>query len=330
LGKLFDSHPEVLYRHEPDIVYRPNYLPKSVRPQEEEEYIDAARIYLDRLAAASTLKTAGPLPVLAKCYRSLLGRAIRTGSILGVRGVEMVARGRGRISRIQIPDLISGYEPRIVIKSVSLLAYARLFAMTWPLCRTIIIIRHPCGQVASFLHGIELGKFVATPYSELAKSEEAERLGLKVEQFSHLSTPEQLAWQWAFFNQRTLQEVAGLSNIKVLLYDDLAGNPLNGARNLFEFAGLAWDAQVERFIGNSTRRHGSRYYGLKRNPLQAANRWRQALSVDDQQRIAAIASRTPIGRSFLAPISSEPAHVAPARPGKHPAATAETTPMLAR
>jgi hypothetical protein len=165
LGKLFDAHLDVLYRHEPDIVYRPDCLPKSIPPGEEEAHIETARTYLDQLAAARTLKTAGPLPVSAKRRRSLLGRAIRTGSILGVRGIEMVARGSDRVSRIQVPDLISGPDPTIVIKSVSLLAYAQLFAKAWPQCRIIVIVRHPCGQVASFLRDIELGKFVATSYA---------------------------------------------------------------------------------------------------------------------------------------------------------------------
>jgi hypothetical protein len=304
LAKLFDSHSDVLYRHEPDIVHRPHCLPKSITRSEEDAYVDVAREYLNTLAAVRTLKTAGPLPVFAKRHRSILGRALRTGYILGVRGLEMTARNSQKLSELAIPDLVSrGYqgETTIVIKSVSLLSYARLFAKAWPKGRIVIIVRHPCGQVASFMRGIELGKLAATPFSEAAKSNEAERLGLRIEQYSSLSTVEQLAWQWAFSNEIMAQNIAGLNNVKVIGYEDLAADPSNVARHLIEFAGLSWNAEVERFIRNSTQHNGTRFYSLKRNPLQAANRWRETLSADDQHRISAMVSRVSIGRTFLAP-----------------------------
>jgi hypothetical protein len=151
------------------------------------------------------------------------------------------------------------------------------------------------------MRGIELGKFVATPYAEAAKSEEAEQLGLKIEQYSSLSTAEQLAWQWAFSNEKMLRNITGLNNVTLIGYEDLAADPSGVARHLFEFAGLSWSTQVEQFIRSSTQHHGTRFYSLKRNPLQAANRWRETLSIDDQDRISAMASRVAIGRAFLAP-----------------------------
>jgi hypothetical protein len=315
LAKLFDSHPDVLYRHEPDEVHHPVRLPKSIPPAEEDAHLDTARAYLDVLTTARTLRTAGPLPVLAKNYRSSLARCVRTGLILGVRGLEMAARDSRRLSRITIPDLVSrkhSREARIVIKSVNLLLYIRLFARAWPQGRFVFIVRHPCGQVASIMRGLELGKFAPLPASEpdkpapvphveTARSDEAERLGLRIDDLSALSSVEQAAWRWAFFNQKALQSIAGLNNVKLLVYEELAADPAGVARELFAFAGLAWDAQVERFIRDSTQRHETRYYSVKRNPLQAANRWQTALSVEDQQRIAAIASRVPIGRAFSLP-----------------------------
>src|SRR3954451_11528879 len=105
LAKLFDSHPDVLYRHEPDIAHRPDSLPKFMSWSEEKAYIDTAREYLNTLAATRTLKSAGPLPVFPKHHRSGLGRVLRTGLILGVRGIEMAARGTQAPSRFPVPDL---------------------------------------------------------------------------------------------------------------------------------------------------------------------------------------------------------------------------------
>jgi hypothetical protein len=107
LAKLFDSHPDVLYRHEPDIVHRPDSLPKLMSPSEEVACIDRAREYLNTLAATRTLKSAGPLPVFPKHHRSGLGRVLRTGLILGLRGIEIAMRGTQAPSRVPIPDLVS-------------------------------------------------------------------------------------------------------------------------------------------------------------------------------------------------------------------------------
>jgi hypothetical protein len=306
LAKLFDSHPDVLYRHEPDIAHRPAALPKFAPRAEEDAYIDAARAYLDDLAAVRTLKAAGPLPVFPKRHRSGWGRLLRTGLIFGVRGLEIAARDKRGRSRIPIPDLVPARarrDTRIVIKSVSLLPYVRLLARAWPQARIVVIVRHPCGQVASILRGVELGKFVAVPFTNLAKSDEADRLGLKIDDYENLSIVEQLAWEWAFSNERMRRDIDGLHNVRLVVYEELAADPLNVARGLFEFADLAWDKQVEHFIRDSTGTHETRFYSLKRNPLYAANRWREALSAEDQNRIAAIVSRAAIGRAFFTPAS---------------------------
>ena len=264
-------------------------LPKFAPRSEEEAYLDAAREYLESLAAIRTLKSTGPFPVFPKRHRSGVARALRTGFILGVQGIHVAARGKQAALRIRIPDLISArsrQDARIAIKSVSLLPYVRLLARAWPQSRILVIVRHPCGQVASIMRGVELGKLIAVPFTNLAKSDEAERLGLKVEDLSALSTVEQLAWEWAFSNERMLREIDGLNNVKMVVYEDLAADPVNVARSLFEFADLAWDPQVERFIRDSTQHHETRFYSLNRNPLYAANRWREALTADEQRRIS--------------------------------------------
>lgn len=302
LAKMFDSHPDVIYRHEPDISYRPTSLPAYAPHSEEDAYIDRARAYLNTLAGMRTMKAAGPLPVFPKRYRSGLGRALRTGLILGARGLEKATRGRRGPSQILVPDQVSPrsrQDVRIAMKSVSLLPYVRLLAKAWPQSRIVIIVRHPCGQVASVLRGVELGKLTPVPFTGLAKSDEAARLGLRMDEYETLSIVEKLAWGWTFSNERMLREIDGLSNVKVVVYEDLAADPVNVAQSLFAFARLSWDPQVERFIRDSTQHQGTGFYSLKRNPLYAANRWRETLSADDQRRILAIVSRARVGRAFL-------------------------------
>lgn len=162
LAKIFDSHPDVLYRHEPDIVERASRLPWICAPEDVAAHIDAARKYLNKLATVHTVKSAGPAPVFNKRYRSRLGRLLRTGVLSAARVAGLLARGKSWVNRIPIPDVVfnrAEIEASIVIKSVSSAGRAKLFAEAWPQSRMIIILRHPCGQVASFARGVSLGKF---------------------------------------------------------------------------------------------------------------------------------------------------------------------------
>ncbi|MGC2414134.1 MAG: sulfotransferase [Stellaceae bacterium] len=304
LAKIFDSHPDVLYRHEPDISYREDRLPKYCPVSEMQEHLGFVRNYLDGLARVRTLKAAGSLPVFAKRGRSALARFVRGGLILGMRVTESVIGNHEWLAQVPIPDLIASryrHQTRIVIKSVSAEAYVRLFAEAWPESRIIVIVRHPCGQVASFIQGIRLGKFAPPdPLGEVSRSPEAERLRVKVEEPTALSTVEQLAWEWAFLNQRMLNDLSCLSRARIIKYEELAADPIGVARDLFAFADLSWNAQTESFIATSTMSDGGdRYYSLTRNPLHAANHWRDTLSIDDQQRIGAMACRVAVGRSFV-------------------------------
>ena len=75
LAKLFDSHPDVLYRNEPDSLVQEDSLPQICRLDAIDQYRDIARNYIDRLLRTHTLKSSGSLPVFSKDF--LLPLAIR-------------------------------------------------------------------------------------------------------------------------------------------------------------------------------------------------------------------------------------------------------------
>jgi len=302
LAKIFDSHPDVLYRHEPDIELREARLPWFCPPSDRESFFSLTKAHLEKLVNVRTLRTAGPLPVAAKRHRSAVGRILRTGLIIGLRGTEMAIGSERWPSRVSLPDFISGRHQadiRVVVKSVNAVGHARLFAEAWPGCRIVTIVRHPCGYVESQLRGLALGKISALdPLVDLMRSPRAEKLGLTISEPSKLSTIEQLAWEWAFLNQSMFDELSGLTRVKTIMYSDLTANPVGVARDLFAFADLPWTKQTETFISESTiSEAGERYFGIKRDPIQANNKWRNALSLTDQQRIVAIARRVAIGRA---------------------------------
>lgn len=299
LAKIFDSHPDVLYRHEPDTVLRGKSIPGVCGPAEIAAHKDAARDYLRRLMDVRTLKSAGSLPIFPKSFENPVRRTVRSGLIYGLRLAEQVPRMRRAARRMPIPDMVSGPpgpDVRMVIKSVSSRGRARLFAEAMPGCRIVFILRDPCGQVASMMRGSALGKFESeVPLDELLATEQAARYGLTAARLHALTPVERFAWHWAVLNEKAIEDLQGVANACVFRYQDLAADPIGEARKLFEFAGLSWHRQSAAFVESSTRYSGpERYYQVFKNTADAANKWRSELGRDDVKRITGVVRATPL------------------------------------
>jgi hypothetical protein len=297
LAKIFDSHPDVLYRHEPDTVLRNETLPWMCAPQDTPTYQDAAEAYLRQLIDITTLKSAGSLPIFPKRHRGMLASRIRSGIIYGLRVIELARVIQPLTRYVRIPDgldLARHPDVRVVLKSVSSRGRAGLFAHALPGARIILIVRDPFGQVASMLRGEALGMFEDDiPSAEVLMTEEAKHYGLTPERFASLPLVEQFAWNWAVLNEKAINDLAGIPTARVLRYQDLGANPAEEARTLLAFCGLDWDPQTEVFVQQSTTHSGrDRYYQVMKDTPEAMNRWRKELSLDDQHRILAVVQRT--------------------------------------
>ena len=297
LAKIFDSHPDVLYRHEPDTVLRNEELPWMCRPEDVGKYRDKAAVYLRQLIDTSTLKTAGSLPIFPKRYQGLIGSFLRTGIIYGLRSAELSGRVRRVARSIRISnhlDLDRHPELRVVIKSVSSRGRARLFAEALPGAYVIFIVRDPFGQVASMLRGAALGKFEdVVSVGEVLQTEQARQYGLTRERFFALPVVEQFAWNWAILNERAINDLADIDTARVLSYQELGADPIGMSRELFTFTGLRWERQTDNFLRRSTNFRGrERYYQVFKDTREAMNRWRKDLSLDDQHRIRAVVQET--------------------------------------
>lgn len=297
LAKIFDSHPDVLYRHEPDTVLRTWDLPWMCPRDQVDTYVDQARPYLRKLFEIATLKTAGSQPMFPKRFESAPVRLLRAGIIHALQAVDLAKVGRQFIRQAHIPDFFDldrHPDLRLVVKSVSSRGRARLFAEALPEARIIFILRDPWGQVASMQRGSALGKFEdKVPVGELLETEQAARYGLTEARFEALPPIEQFAWNWAILNEKAIEDLGGLDRVKLLKYQDLCEHPIEQARALLEFAGLSWDPQTEAFLRRSTSYGGpDRYYAVFRNTAAALYRWRQDLSADDQKRINDVVQAT--------------------------------------
>lgn len=302
LGKIFDSHPDVVYRHEPDLALWERRLPFFIPEADTDAHVAIAAEYVARLMHTPTFKASGLLPAFPKNYHMFGMRSLRTAIIQALRCVE-AASGSERMRSFPVPDLFKpGHHPplRIVMKSVSAAGRARVFLKALPGMRLVFLLRHPCGQVASARRGFTQGKFAGGDpvlVQDVLSTPGAQRYGLTKDRLTALGNTELLAWHWATTNELVLDAISGHGNARFVLYEDLCADPIERARDLFSFTGLDWNPQTEDFIRRSTSFGGTeRYFSVLRNAVASANRWRTELSEQDQHVIMDVVAQTSLGR----------------------------------
>lgn len=291
LGKIFDSHPWVLYRHEPDNVIAPPGFPGFCPVAEIPRHADAMRRYVTELIAVRQVKTTGTRPIFAKPYRRLPAAQARRALATGLRVVEIIPAAASWAKRVPVPDLIAGDAARItcVIKSVSLIGTVGLLASALPESRIIAVFRHPCGHIASVMRGAAAGLRGGLFGPRVLTTPRAREVGMTRADYEALPVLDRWVWAWAFAHAKLFAEVSGLPNVRLLRYESLCAAPFDEARAAMAFAGLSWTQQTARFIAASTRgARRERYFGLFRDPKEAATKWRRELSADQIGHIAGI------------------------------------------
>jgi hypothetical protein len=299
LAKIFDSHPEVLYRHEPDSERKHPDIPFLCTDEKAEELLPLAGPYLRSLVGVRTLKAAGSLPAFPKAYCTGPCAVMRRAWIYGARAVEKVV---GKRSWITVPDFSGAANRpgvRFVMKSVDSMGRLNLFTRAVPEAKTVIVLRHPCGQVDSVMRGLKSGYLAQAAILAMARMEQAKRRGLHEDALRGMSLEQQLAWNWGLLNEKGLEDAEGRANVMVVRYEDLCVDPVGVARRLFDFAGLAWSGATERFLDVSSNYSGSeRYFQVVRNSRRAAEKWREQLEPRQIEQILEIAEQTLPGRLY--------------------------------
>jgi hypothetical protein len=287
LGKIFDSHPFVIYRHEPDDVVGQADFPGICPVEDIPRFSDAARRYVEQLTRVRQIKSSGTWPVFAKPFQPFPAPFIRRALAIAIRGGQEIMPNAGWLKRMSIPDLIVGDRAQItyVIKSVSMLGDAALLASALPEARIIAVFRHPCGHIASIKRG-PLGGLYGPRVLATARARE---LGLTRERYEQLPELERWVCGWALLHAKLFDEARDRANVHLLRYEDLCQQPTERARALMAFAGLPWAEENARFIEKSTSSGDSqRYYSLFRDPINAATKWRRELSPEEIARVMAM------------------------------------------
>ena len=299
LGKIFDSHPSVIYRHEPDSVIRPTDFPTICSVEDIPYHLEAVQRYVARLIDVRQVKASGTRPVFAKPYQPFGAPLLRRALALGLRASESVAPRAAWPRRVPIPDFVSADDPALtyVIKSVNLLGAAALVARALPESRIIAVFRHPCGQIASVKREPSSPLLTGTGLAAPVAGPRAREFGITREKYLRLAEFDRHAWAWSLLHDKLFREAADIPNVYLLRYEDLCRNPIEQARALMEFARLPWADETRRFIELSTRSAGrERYFSVFRNPMEAATKWKRELAPAEIDRCMEIVETVLPGR----------------------------------
>ncbi|WP_297529725.1 sulfotransferase [Thiohalobacter sp.] len=298
LAKLFDSSPEVLYRHEPDSVLRRPEIPFHPDAGDVEAHADAMRDYLGALMAANQARCAATTPTFPKSFRSPAGNWLHRALVYGSKLPPW-----GKDPALRVPDCLRMPPPVTVIKTVDSLCRLRLMARARPDARFLHIVRHPCAVAASVAEGHRLGLMKGGAFLDAVFAmPEAAGYPFDKADIAARSPAEQVAFKWMVQNDKTHAEMAGGDSYRLVSYERLCVTLRAELTALFAHAGVAGNPQTDRFLDRleQTRSAGRRYFSVVRNPRSGLFKWRQRLPAGTVAAIEAMVQHSAVGRLCLA------------------------------
>ncbi|MBL4801555.1 MAG: sulfotransferase [Emcibacter sp.] len=306
LAKIFDSHPDVLYHHEPDSIIVSQDVPFFPESKDVEILIPTTRDYFTKLLNVRHLKSAASIPVFNKSYFTGLMNKIMPGLVFMLKTTSGICGKLKLPLEIKTPAFArkNGKNGKIVdvMKSVNSPCRTGLVAQAFPEAKVIYILRHPCGYVSSQLRGREL-HFLENViyYRQLASMTVAKERGWTEEKIKSMSMEEQLACSWVCINEQAMNDIEGQDNCMFFLYEDLCDEPIVVSRKLFDFCNLDYNDQTDTFLKSSMNYSGGneKYFQTVRNPKTAAEKWKQELTAEQIEKIKNIVSGTKAGDNFL-------------------------------
>ena len=313
IGKIFDSHPLTLYKHEPDRVL-PG-VPMAPRLDQVERLVAPVRQFCARLPKLDRTHVAGSLPVFRKQYRSWFAQHAHRSSVLSAIAASSfhITLPVLQLARFNQPEVL------IVWKSIDSLGRLGVIVRIMENCRAIRITRHPCASISSTLRGEAQRKFS----SSVSASEDygimrifleaaSRSRGLTVDHLRQMHPVERMAWIWVLMNEKAFDDTHTIERCTSVRYEDVCSDPTGTVKALFTFSGLAWNEQTSDFIRASTlgvrpgkfeqlTQDSRRYYGIFRDPIRAAGKWKSEMKAEDIERVFRVLRQSDLIRLYPEP-----------------------------
>lgn len=302
LGKIFDSHPGIFYRNEPESEVALKGVAKIAIKQNEENDRKVILDYVPKLAEMRSANVTGTLPMFRKQVETALTFHRRKYSFMANRFLNKVW------DSWQIPKRFTDEELnvlRICWKSVQATGRIPTFLHALPEASVVMILRHPCGFLASRIRGqshgfkpLRVQQWRLQGVEQLLYTSASEGINLTIDAARKLNDVDLSVVHWALMNAKAIQDLESRENCATIRYESLCEDPTGVMRTTFRVVGLPWDPQTEQFLEQSTTQHSSRYYSVFKNPEKSANRWKSELSKDLQYRVAELVADSLPGRLF--------------------------------
>ena len=304
IGKIFDSHPDTLYLHEPDSAYPLTFLENAPLAKCVSVSPDVVR-YLDWVRRERPMSILSKEPIFPKRYFPRAERFLHRASVYSAKLMERTSKGAS-VRALFVP---ANGESKIVWKSIESVARVVAIVNSIENSKAIHLVRHPCAVVASVMRGIASSKFRANPnvdrelqlMDSFLSCPAGKRLDFDRKDLRSMDAVQRLAWRWAVMNDHALLESEGNDRIGLAKYEDICRNPRSELKALFRFAEISWDSAVDRFVSQSTTIESGRYYGVFKSPTKVSSAWQRELDARTIANVLSIAERS---RTFDALYSS--------------------------
>lgn len=298
LAKIFDSHPDTAYFHEPDSSIKLNFLDLVEERELTNTELDRISRTINSFWANQEERVIGSLPTFRKNYFSGAQYTIyRASNIIS----KYSARAIG--SQILPPIRPIGDANTLVWKSIeSLGRVAQIKQALKERIKIVQIVRHPGGQIYSTLTGESKNKFGGYSAAEdfellrrILNTSTAAQLGVDPDDLTAMSPVQRLAMKWAVYNDHAISSRACDVTVN---YDALCESPLAVVEAVFAKIGLDVTDEVRQFLFRSTGENQSRYYSVYKNPKASSEKWRSQMALADQQEIAELLKNSHAYRMF--------------------------------
>jgi Sulfotransferase family len=301
IAKTLDSHPRTLYRHEADRGIILKGMPLAPDVSETEPLRPIAEAFANRIVGMNEAYVVGSQPQFHKEYRSRLGAVVHKANTVAAKLASTVGLN---CPIFQFGNDGASSDLHVVWKSVISIARLGVFVRVLPNRHAIVLLRHPCGHVASMMRGETQHKFAYPPsedyemYEILLNTQPARHRKLKLDYLLSLHPSERLAWRWVILYEKALQDIEGMPGCTALRYEDFCLEPERRARQMFEYCNLPWSPATAQFLKNSTATENKKYYSVFKDPLRSANRWQSDLSAEDVDRIYRVVQESDLQRFY--------------------------------
>jgi hypothetical protein len=184
----------------------------------------------------------------------------------------------------------------------------------------VLIMRHPCGVVASLLRGQVLGLMAGHDRVRWLEQHQplCERLGFAAAAVQRMEPWEFLGLGWLVQNVEYLDVLGKHPCGRLVVYEELCRAPEAVTRELFDFLGWGTGPQTEQFLRQSTASSSwlldwlqakHPYFSVWKNSRRAAESWRDQLTSRQQEQVLAIARAFPRFAEYWGNPSSEARYV---------------------